>query len=162
MLPYGVRTFLWRTLQLTSDHLPSAINLPHSPKKKTNHGERGIEMDYKVPTFWNIRVIRVISGSISSAYWFHTSFQFFGALDVNRAAPTLATSGNEVLYVIAFVTADHHDEVCFRDQLAPKPIVDLSSACKPYRQIALHFADAGFGSRARSRRRARSAGWSAK
>jgi len=24
MLPYGVRTFLWRTLQLTSDHLPSA------------------------------------------------------------------------------------------------------------------------------------------
>src|SRR5438552_8168047 len=24
MLPYGVRTFLWRTLLLTSDHLPSA------------------------------------------------------------------------------------------------------------------------------------------
>ena len=35
MLPYGVRTFLQRIFRFTSDHLPSATNLPHWPKKKT-------------------------------------------------------------------------------------------------------------------------------
>jgi hypothetical protein len=35
MLPYGVRTFLQRTLRFTSDHLPSAENLAQwKPKKR--------------------------------------------------------------------------------------------------------------------------------
>jgi hypothetical protein len=35
MLPYGVRTFLQRTLRFTSDHLPSAGNLTQSGKQET-------------------------------------------------------------------------------------------------------------------------------
>src|SRR5712691_6003337 len=34
MLPYGVRTFLQRTLRFTSDHLPSARNLARFRAKK--------------------------------------------------------------------------------------------------------------------------------
>jgi hypothetical protein len=34
MLPYGVRTFLWRILRFTSDHLPSARNLSQTRSKK--------------------------------------------------------------------------------------------------------------------------------
>jgi hypothetical protein len=41
MLPYGVRTFLQRIFRLTSDHLPSTTNLPHSPQNKTANNANG-------------------------------------------------------------------------------------------------------------------------
>src|SRR5437868_8699359 len=41
MLPYGVRTFLWRTLRCTSDHLPSPELITKSeiwkPQRKIRH-----------------------------------------------------------------------------------------------------------------------------
>src|SRR5213075_3578504 len=40
MLPYGVRTFLQRTLLFTSDHLPSAQNLAQKQKSSSHETTR--------------------------------------------------------------------------------------------------------------------------
>src|ERR1700682_770172 len=40
MLPYGVRTFLWRILRFTSDHLPSAQNVSSNRKSGSSDSRR--------------------------------------------------------------------------------------------------------------------------